>query len=214
VFHKRLHNYYGATECSPMIGLPDAHRDPLPRGSVGRLAPDASVRVVAPDKTDCPVGVEGEFYARAASMINRYLKDPAMTAAAVEDGWFRTGDLGWVDERGYYYITGRIKDVIFRGGSNIAPAEVEVALNAHPAVASVAVIGVPDKLYGEVPVAFVIVRGSTPPRPEDLMTHAAGSLAEFKVPRHYVFVDEFPLGKTGKVDKAALKAHWSKLQGS
>jgi long-chain acyl-CoA synthetase len=212
-FHRTLQNYYAATECSPIIGHPDAHRAVLPPGSIGRLAPGAHVRIVSADGHDCPVGVDGEFYVRGAATLKRYLKNPGLTADALSEGWFRTGDLGRVDEAGYYFITGRIKDTIFRGGANIAPAEVEAVLSGHPDVASVAVVGAPDKIYGEVPVAYIVPRGGSRPEAQTLMTHAASALADFKVPRHYVLVDELPLGKTGKIDKAALKAAWTRQQG-
>lgn len=213
-FGKALQNYYAATECSPVIGRPDSHRAPLPAGSIGRLAPGASVRVVAPDGEDCPVGEVGEFYVRGAATLNRYLKNPELTSSCLRDGWFRTGDLGRVDEAGYYYITGRIKDTIFRGGANIAPAEVEAVLLGHPGVGDVAVIGVPDRIYGEVPIAFIVPRSGIHPDADALTAYAASALADFKIPRHYEFVAALPTGKTGKIDKAALKERWVQQHGS
>ena len=208
-FGKPLRNYYAATECSPVIGHPDAHSRALPPGSIGCLAPGAEVRIVSAEGHDCPVGVEGEFYVRGAATMNRYLKNPELTATALSGGWFRTGDLGQVDAAGYYFITGRIKDTIFRGGANIAPAEVEAVLSTHPDVANVAVVGAPDKIYGEVPVAYIVPRGDSRPGEQALISHAQASLADFKIPRHYVLVGGLPLGKTGKIDKSALKAAWA-----
>ena len=116
------------------------------------------------------------------------------------------------DARGFYHLTGRIKDIIIRGGANIAPAEVEGVIGRHEGVQSAAVIGVPDRKYGEVPVAFVIRRSGADVTPEALAELCRRELADFKVPAAFRFVPEFPLGVTGKVDKSALKARWSDPQ--
>jgi long-chain acyl-CoA synthetase len=207
-FGKKLQNYYAMTECTPVFGVYASDPVPVPVAAIGRKAPGVAVKVVGPDQEECGPGIDGEFYVRAPATLKYYRKDPALTAAALQEGWFKSGDLGHYDEKGYYYITGRIKDIIIRGGANIAPAEVEQVLSRHPAVQDVAVVGIPDRIFGEVPVAFVMPRAACVASAEELMRHAERELAEFKVPRQYVFLEALPIGKTGKVDKNALKANW------
>lgn len=210
-FEKEIQDYYAMTEATPVFGKYASDPDPVPRGSLGKVAPDVSVKILDAKRRECDPGVRGELVVRAPLMLKRYHKAPDLTAACVLDGYFKTGDIGYRDERGYYYLTGRIKDIIIRGGANIAPAEVESVLARHPAVQDVAVIGVPDRIFGEVPVAFVLKRPGAALSAEDLITHAAAELSEFKVPRQYFFEEKLPLGMTGKVDKTALKARWKEL---
>ncbi len=138
--------------------------------------------------------------------MKRYLNDPEQTEAAFRDGLFRTGDLGRRDSEGYFYITGRIKDIIIRGGANISPSEVEAVLSSHAAVQDIAVVGGPDMIFGEVPVAFVVLRHGATATQADLIAYAGKTLSDFKVPRTIHFEAELPLGLTGKFDKKALKA--------
>lgn len=203
-FRAELQNYYAMTESTPVFGRLAADPRPLPEGAVGRAAPGLQVRIVRPDGTDCAEGEEGEILVRAAATMRRYLKAPEQTAGAFRDGLFRTGDLGRRDGDGNYFITGRIKDIIIRGGANISPAEVEVALSAHDAVQDVAVVGAPDRIFGEVPVAFVVLRAGQTATADDLEALAARTLSDFKVPKRYIFDTTLPIGKTGKIDKAAL----------
>jgi len=207
-FRKKLQNYYAMTECTPVFGVYASDPVPVPEKAIGKRAPGVSVKVVGSKGEECGPAVDGEFYIRAPAMLKCYRKDPELTAAALQDGWFRSGDLGHYDEKGYYYITGRIKDIIIRGGANIAPTEVEHVLSRHPAVQDVAVIGVPDRIFGEVPVAFVVRRPQQSVSSEELVKHARADLADFKVPQHYLFPETLPLGKTGKVDKRALLDQW------
>lgn len=204
-FRKKLQNYYAITECTPVFGVYASDSAPVPAAAIGRKAPGVSVRIVGPHEEECGPGIDGELYVRAPATMKCYLKDPVLTAASLENGWFKSGDVGHCDENGYYYITGRIKDLIIRGGANIAPAEVERVLSRHPAVQDVAVVGAPDRILGEVAVAFVVRRPRSTVSPEQLMKHAEAELADFKVPRRYYFMDALPVGKTGKVDKNALK---------
>jgi long-chain acyl-CoA synthetase len=207
-FRKKLQNYYAMTECAPVFGVYASDPMGVPEGAIGKKAPGVAVKVIGPNKEECGPGVDGELYVRGPATLKCYHKDPALTAAALDDGWFKSGDLGHYDESGYYYITGRIKDIIIRGGANIAPAEVERVLSRHPAVQDVAIVGVADRIFGEVPLAFVVTRGGRTVSAEELMKYAQSELADFKVPRQYVFRDALPVGKTGKVDKNALKASW------
>ena len=207
-FSKEIQNYYALSECTPVFGFYASDGRPMPSGAAGRLAPGSAARITDGQGNDCPDGVPGELFVKGAALIKRYHKDSESTAAVLSDGWLKTGDIACRDSQGFYTITGRLKDIIIRGGANIAPAEVESVLARHPAVQEAAVIGVPDKIFGEVPVAYVVRRAGSDVAVEALITHAEKELADFKVPRRIAFIGEMPLGKTGKVDKAALKARW------
>jgi long-chain acyl-CoA synthetase len=207
-FGKKIQNYYAMTECTPVFGVYASDASPVPAGAIGKKAPGVFVKVIGRDGRECGPGVDGELLVRGPATLTRYLKNPDLTAASIDNGWFKSGDLGHYDDEGYYYITGRIKDIIIRGGANIAPAEVEKVLSTHPRVHEVAVIGVPDPVFGEVPVAFVVKTGIGEIPAETLIQHAANELADFKVPQTYVFENQLPIGKTGKVDKNALKQRW------
>lgn len=142
---------------------------------------------------------------RGAATMKRYLNDPVLTEASMRDGLFRSGDIGHCDANDFYYVTDRVKDIIIRGGANISPAEVERVLASHPAVQDACIVGTPDWIFGEVPVAFVVRRPGASVTAEELIAHAETALADFKVPRTIHFDPALPLGKTGKVDKTALK---------
>jgi long-chain acyl-CoA synthetase len=207
-FNKPIEDYYALTEVRPIFGKLTNDPRPIPNGSIGCLAPGAAVRVMDTDGKEVPTGEQGELFVRAPATLKRYHKDDALTQAALKDGWFRTGDLGYCDGEGYFYLTGRVKDVIIRGGANVAPAEVEEILNTHPAIQSAAVIGVPDSRFGEVPVAYLVLRGKANVAEETLAAFCSERLAEFKRPAAFVFLPSHPLGPTGKIDKKALKTMW------
>ena len=204
-FSRALQDYYAMTECTPVFGVYASDRREVPERAIGRLAPFAKVLILRPDGSACEVDEEGEIFVRGAATLKRYLNSPDLTAAAMKDGFVRSGDLGHEDGQGFYYITGRLKDVIIRGGANISPTEVEKILAAHSGVQDVAVIGSPDRIFGEIPVAFVVRRMGSNVSADELIQHAEKMLSDFKVPRQYIFLSMFPLGKTGKVDKAELK---------
>lgn len=205
-FGKAIQNYYAATETTPVFGTFANDPRPIPKGSVGRAAPGLQVRIIRPDGTDCGDNEDGEVLVRAAATMKCYLNNPEQTNAAFRDGLFRTGDLGRRDSDGHFYLTGRIKDIVIRGGANISPSEVEAVLSSHPSVQDIAVVGGPDRIFGEVPVAFVVVRHGASVTQEDLIAYAEKTLSDFKVPRTIHFETELPLGLTGKFDKKALKA--------
>ena len=211
-FGKSIDDYYALTEVRPVFGRFASDQNPVPAGAIGRASPDAIIRIVDGAGAEVADGVHGELVVRAPSTLKRYFKDESLTQAAFLGDLFRTGDLGFRDVRGFYHLTGRIKDIIIRGGANIAPAEVEGVIGRHAGVQSAAVIGVPDRKYGEVPVAFVIRRSGAEVTPEALAELCRKELAEFKVPAVFRFVPDFPLGVTGKVDKNALKARWTEAQ--
>jgi long-chain acyl-CoA synthetase len=207
-FRKRIDDYYALTEVRPIFGRYSSDATEVPRKSLGKAAPGAAIKIVDSDGKEVGGGQTGEVLVRAASTLDRYLDNEPQTKAAFHDGFFRTGDLGHRDADGFYYLTGRIKDIIIRGGANIAPAEVEQVLVTHSTIASAAVIGVPDQVFGEVPVAFVQLRPGQELQVEATVGHCKANLASFKVPGTIIAIDDFPLGKTGKVDKAALLELW------
>ncbi len=206
-FGVKLVQGYGLTETSPVLSLcaPHAWRD----GSVGRMIPGVDCRIV--DERDRPVarGEQGEILVSGHCVMKGYYQRPDETAAVIDSkGWFRTGDIGRLDEDGFLYITGRKKEMIIVGGENVFPREIEDVLLEHPQVASAGVIGVDDAGRGEVPVAFVTLTGhadTTAVSEQDLRNFARRSLASYKVPRRVRIADELPTGPTGKVLRRRLR---------
>jgi len=201
---------YGQTESSPLITqvcLSDSPEDKAL--TVGKPVPCTEVKIIDPASGAVqPVDSVGEVCARGYQVMQGYFDEPAATTLAIDrDGWLHTGDLGTMDSRGYCRITGRLKDMVIRGGENIFPAEIEAALHRHPAVLDVAVVGVPDGRMGEELAAFLRVRD---PRPtaEALHAHVRELLAAPKAPRYWVFIDSFPLTASGKVQKFVLRDWW------
>ncbi len=210
-FGKVMQNYYALSECTPVFGAYAADPNPIPPGCLGRLAPMAQVKIVDEMGKGCPQGTPGELLVRGASLMSRYHGDPENTRRVFVNGWFKTGDLACESSPGYFSIVGRKKDIIIRGGANISPSEIEATLMRHPAVQSVAVVGLPDGTFGELPAAVVVLRGGAKATPEELSAFAARELAEFKIPARFAFVAEMPLGQTGKIDRNALKARHKEL---
>lgn len=210
-FGKRIDDYYALTEVRPVFGRYASESLDVPRNSLGKAAPGAVIKIVDGNEAEVAQGQTGEVLVKAASTLDRYLDNPEQTSSAFADGFFRTGDLGHRDANGFYFLTGRIKDIIIRGGANIAPPEVEEVLCAHPSIASAAVFGVDDAVFGEVPAAFVILRPGHSLDVEAVIEHCKTQLAAFKVPGVIRAIDEFPLGKTGKVDKAAMVELWKAM---
>jgi long-chain acyl-CoA synthetase len=168
------------------------------------------LRVVDPDTArDVQPHEVGEVWLRAPNVMAGYFNREAETAAALVDGWLRTGDGGYVDEEGYLFLTDRMKDMIVSGGENVYPIEVEEALARHPSVDDVAVIGVPDERWGETVMALVIPRDGSAPSAEELVAFARERLAGYKLPRIVLFVDELPRTPTGKVLKRELRARFA-----
>ncbi|HWF41315.1 MAG TPA: AMP-binding protein, partial [Acidothermaceae bacterium] len=177
--------------------------------SAGTLVPGAEVRVVNPDTLeDVPPGEQGELWFRSAQLMKGYHKKPDATAEAItDDGWFRTGDIGRVDADGYIFVEDRLKDMIITGGENVYSIEVERVLAEHPAVAEVAVIGVPDAKWGEAVKAIVSLEGEA--SEADLIAWARERLAAYKCPKTVDVMDELPRNPTGKILKKDLrKPHW------
>ncbi len=199
---------YGMTETSP-VSTQTRPDDTFDRkvGTVGQVAPHLEVKVVDPVSLETvPRGETGEFWTRGYSVMLGYWGQDDRTAEVVVDGWMRTGDLAVMDADGYLQITGRIKDMVIRGGENVYPREIEEFLHTHPDVVDAQVIGVPDEKYGEELAAWVRMRdGAEPLTPESLREFASGKLAHYKIPRHVRVVDDFPMTVTGKVRKVEMR---------
>lgn len=200
---------YGMTETAPVSSQtrPD---DSLERrvGTVGRVAPHLEIKVIDPATgATVPRGVAGEFCTRGYSVMSGYWKDDVKTAEVIDaDGWMHTGDLASMDQYGYVQITGRLKDIVVRGGENIAPREIEEFLLTHPDIVDGHVIGVPDERYGEELMAVIKLREGAPELTiEALRDFCAGRIARFKIPRYLRIVEEFPMTVTGKVRKAQMR---------
>ncbi|MBB4931477.1 acyl-CoA synthetase (AMP-forming)/AMP-acid ligase II [Lipingzhangella halophila] len=203
---------YGMTELAPVATVlrPADHDHPELRRSAGRAAPHAEVRVVDEEDREVPCGTMGEIVVRGDHMMLGYWKREHDTAAALRGGWMHTGDAGYMDERGYFYVVDRLKDMIVSGGENVYSAEVENALLKHSSVAACAVIGVPDDRWGERVHAVVVPHPGHEPGTEELRAFCAERIAAYKSPRSSELVDELPIAATGKILKRELrKAHWA-----
>ncbi len=195
---------YGLTEAGPnTFWLPpaDVRRKP---GSVGFPLFHIELKLCREDGQECGPEEVGELWISGPHVCAGYWRKPEETARTLANGWLRTGDLARFDPEGYWYIAGRAKDLIISGGENIYPAEVESVLAGHPDVAEVAVIGVPDAKWGEVPRAVVVARPGTAPTSEALLEYCGPRLARYKTPRSFLFVDALPKTAAGKVDKRQL----------
>jgi fatty-acyl-CoA synthase len=201
---------YGMTETSP-VSTQTVADDPFDKrvGTVGRVHPHVEVRIADPEtNATLARGVDGEVQTRGYSVMRGYWDEPDKTAAAIDaDGWMHTGDLGVMDDEGYVAITGRIKDLIIRGGENISPREIEEYLYGHPDVQDVQVVGVRDPRYGEAVCAFIRPRDGATVTDEQIRAFCEGRIAHFKIPRYVLCIDEFPMTVTGKIQKYRLREH-------
>ncbi len=190
---------YGLTEASPVI-TQTRRDDALEKrvSTVGRALPGVEVKLV-----------EGELWSRGYHIMKGYYRDAEATSRAITpDGWLRTGDLAAVDADGYYAITGRSKELIIRGGENIAPKEIEEVLRTHPSVSDAAVFGVPDEFFGEEVAAAIRLKLGAVCTPEEIREYVRERLARFKVPKYVQFVDAFPQTASGKIQKFRLREMW------
>jgi acyl-CoA synthetase (AMP-forming)/AMP-acid ligase II len=204
---------YGLTETTGAICAlaPEDHVPGSPRlRSCGRPIFGARIRVVDREGRDCAPGAVGEIVARGEQVMKGYWRRPDATAEAIRDGWFHSGDAGYFDADGYLYIHDRVKDMIVSGGENVYPAEVENALAAHPAVADVAVIGVPDERWGEAVKAVVVLRPGARADERELLEFCRDRIAGFKRPRSVDFADALPRNPTGKILKRELRERYWK----
>lgn len=205
-------NAFGAgTEAGLQATLgPEDHRRALAGhpellGSIGKPSYGVAMRIVDDDMNDVPPGEVGEIATRSDMVFDGYLEMPEETDRALRDGWFRAGDMGYVDENGYIYLHGRKKDMIIRGGENIYPIEIESVLAEHPAVVQSAVVGVPDEHWGEVVRAWVQVAEGMTVTADELERHCSDRLARYKVPVDFRVVDTLPVNASGKILKRVLR---------
>jgi len=174
--------------------------------SIGRPIAGVEMKIVDEAGKELPVGEVGEIVARGPRVMSGYWKDQKKTAQTIDkEGWVHTGDLGYVDEEGYFFLAGRATDVIIRGGENISPDEIEVVLQEHPKVEEVAVIGVPDEEWGEVPWAVIVVGEGQTATPEEIIEFCRDRMASFKRPRSVLFVDQLPRNPMGKILRRVLR---------
>ncbi len=209
VFKCGFGQVYGMTEAHGTItylGAEDHDPDNATRlKSCGRAIPDVEMRVVDADDREVSDGTVGEIVCRAVKVMSGYWNRPEENTRAIRDGWFHTGDAGYRDADGYYYIHDRVKDMIVSGGENIYPAEVENALYGHPAIQDVAVIGVPDDKWGETVKACVVLKPGAAATADDLIAFVRQRIGGFKLPRSVDFMAELPRNATGKFLKRALR---------
>ena len=202
----RFSNGYGMTETAPGATTLPAARSREKAGSSGLPHFFTDVRIADLDGSAAATGTVGEIQVKGPNVIHQYWNRPEATAGSYDaGGWFKSGDLGYKDADGFVFVSDRLKDMIISGGENIYPAEVEQAITELDAVGSVAVIGVPDEKWGEVPRAVVLLREGAQLSEEQLRTHLEGRLARYKIPKSVVFVDEMPRTASGKIRKADLR---------
>jgi fatty-acyl-CoA synthase len=198
---------YGMTETSP-VSFQTRRDDPFEArvSTVGRVMPHVEVKIVDANGHIVPRGEPGELCTRAYSVMIGYWEDQERTREVLEPaGWMHSGDVATIDENGYCRITGRIKDIVIRGGENISPREVEEYLYRHPAIRDVQVIGVPDDKYGEELCAWVVLRPDASVTADDIREFCRGQIAHYKIPRYIKFVDGYPMTATGKVQKFVMR---------
>jgi acyl-CoA synthetase (AMP-forming)/AMP-acid ligase II len=205
---------YGLTETTGMVAVlpPRDHASAVNHRlrSCGRPLSNVVVKIVGYDGVELRPGEVGEVVVRSPLTMKGYWKQAEATASAIRDGWLHTGDAGYMDADGYLYIHDRVKDMIVSGGENVYPAEVENVLSGHPAVADVAVIGVPDARWGEAVKAVVVLRPMRPATESELIAYCRDRIAHYKAPKSVDFIEALPRNPSGKVLKRVLRApYWA-----
>ena len=207
---------YGQTESSPGCTQTTTD-DPLELrvSTVGRRYDNIETKIVDPETgEELGPNQPGEFCARGYNIMKGYYKMPEATAQVIDkDGWLHTGDIAMVDENGYYKITGRLKDMIIRGGENIYPKEIEDFIYTHSSVSDVQVIGIPSKEYGEEIMACVILKKGAIATEDDIKQYVKSHMARHKTPSYVTFIDEFPMTASGKIQKFKLREMASEVLG-
>jgi long-chain acyl-CoA synthetase len=216
--HVAFLNCYGLTETAPDLTIfaADEFRAAIermratgdrtgPLMSVGKPNLLNEIRVIDKNGREVGPGICGEIVARGPNMMQGYLNLPDETRTALQDGWFHTGDVGYIDDAGYVYLVDRMKDMVISGGENVYSTEVEAALHRHPEIAEAAVVGVPDEVLGEAVVAALVAKPTAQPSPEELARHCRTLIGGFKVPKQFIFVDALPKSALGKVLKSSLR---------
>jgi long-chain acyl-CoA synthetase len=203
-FNCKMYEGYGLTEAAPAVALcrPSMPRKP---GSTGVPIPGVEVKIFDREDNEVPVGEQGEIVVRGPNVMVGYYKRPEETRETLRGGWLHTGDVGYLDEEGYLFITDRIKDMIIKGGYNIYPSEIEGYLEEHPSVAEVSVIGIPDEKYGEEIMSFIVKMPDQKLTEGEIIQFARDRMNPFKAPSRVKFVDGLPKSLVGKVLKKELK---------
>lgn len=200
-----LHNAYGSTETtSPATLMPIAYEESK-IASVGRAVPTAEIKVVDDDGRECAVNEVGELWIKGPMVIKEYWRNPEANAQNFTDGFWHSGDIGYMDEDGFFYVLDRKKDMINRAGEKVFSIEVEDVLKSHPKINEAAVIGIPDAIYGEKVMAVLVAPELDPSCCEEIRAFCRGKLAEYKIPERFEFVGELPKNAAGKVQKTLLK---------
>jgi len=204
--HAKLVQVYGLSETGYLTGLQDQEHTEERLTSCGRPCPGVEVQVADESGRLLESGQRGELVARGANVMRGYWNDKEDTAAVFRNGFFRTGDIGYRDAEGYFYILDRLKDMIVTGGENVYSGEVEAVIFTHPAVREAAVFGIPDAQWGELVAACVVLKPGLRLSENDLIRHCRQNLANYKVPRHIEFsVTDLPKSGSGKVLKRLLR---------
>ena len=203
VFNARILEGYGLSEgtCASSINPLDGNRKV---GSIGTPLEGQDMKILDAENNELPVGEKGEICIKGDNVMRGYYNNPEATAAAIVGEWLHTGDLGYMDEEGYFFIVGRLKEMIIRGGENIYPKEIEELLYTHPAVADAAVVGVPDKFYGEEVKAFITLKPGAEATEEEILKFCMDNLAKYKCPKTAQIIKAFPTTATGKIQKRKL----------
>jgi long-chain acyl-CoA synthetase len=199
---------YGLTEgtCASSVNpLPTETEDRRKIGSIGLPLPGNEMKIVDGQGNDLPPNSKGEIVVKGDNIMKEYFKNPEANAETLKDGWLYTGDIGHMDEDGFFYITDRKKDMIIRGGENIYPREIEEVIYSHPAVSLGTVIGVRDEIYGELPKAFIVLKEGESITEEEIIAYCKKHLANFKVPKYVEFRASLPQTPTGKIMKQPLR---------
>ncbi len=209
--HLKLIQVYGLSETGFLTGLKDHEHTGTRLTSCGRSCPGVDMRIVDESGKEVEAGKTGELAARGANVMRSYWNNPQETALAFRDGLFRTGDVGYRDAEGFFYILDRLKDMIVTGGENVYSGEVEAVIYAHPAVREAAVFGIPDPQWGELVMAYIVLKPGKSLSADELITYCRRNLANYKIPRRVEFSEtELPKSGSGKILKRVLRERfWS-----
>ncbi|MCB2199203.1 AMP-binding protein [bacterium] len=208
-FNTHIATIYGTCETSPTIAINPAHREDTPRDALGRVLSGTDVRIVDESNEVVPTGEIGEIVVKGPGVFSGYWNRPNATSLAMDaEGWFHSSDIGYMDIDGWLFGKGRLHDRINKGGFSVYPREVELVLNAHPAVHASVVIGVPDSKMGEEIAAFVVARPDMSVEEEELKNYCSERLARFKAPTHVITVDAIPRSPNGSLKRRELKERW------
>jgi len=215
-FNCKVVEGYGLTEgtCASSVNpLPTKTEDRRKIGSIGIPLPGNEMKIVDDDGNDVPPKTKGEIIIQGDNIMKEYFKNPEANAETLKEGWLYTGDIGYMDEDGFFYITDRKKDMIIRGGENIYPREIEEVLYSHPDVSLATVIGVRDDVYGELPKAFVVLKEDKSVTEDEMIEYSKTKLANFKVPKYVEFRQTLEQTPTGKIIKQSLREEEEKKRG-